>query len=294
MPFCDGGGLLAGTPAAAHQLIHRVMELAQARQAQVVELRQYQPLECLEEDDAVAASTGSRWQPVRDSDGWYLQGALAAEKVRMVAELPGDPDALMRSFGSKLRNQIRRGLKDGLTIETGGIELLDAFYDVFAENMRDLGSPVHAKRLMEAVLRAFGTHARLFVVRRGNLPLACSMGILFRDTLCNPWASSLRRYSAFAPNMLLYWAMLEYAAQQGLRRFDFGRSTRGEGSFRFKEQWGAKAEPLYWYRLARQDVERAVTPASSWGMSRAVACWKRLPVPVTRVLGPRIRRYISL
>ena len=88
--------------------------------------------------------------------------------------------------------------------------------------------------------------------------------------------------------------MLEYACRQGYQTFDFGRSTIGEGTYRFKEQWGAKPAPLYWYKFSRNgDASNETGSASRW-MTRASECWKRLPIPVTRVLGPKIRPYISL
>lgn len=94
--------------------------------------------------------------------------------------------------------------------------------------------------------------------------------------------------------MLLYWAMLEYGCQQGYKRFDFGRSTVGEGTYRFKEQWGARPEPLFWYRFVHESHARDSLPIEGNNRRRAAEYWKRLPVSVTKVLGPRIRRYISL
>jgi hypothetical protein len=124
--------------------------------------------------------------------------------------------------------------------------------------------------------------------------MACSLTLGFNGLLSNPWASSLRRYGPFAPNMLLYWTMLEHACRHGYRTFDFGRSTVDEGTYRFKEQWGAKPAPLHWYKFSRDDLSSSELTSDGRWMNRAIECWKRLPVPVTRVLGPKIRRYISL
>lgn len=132
------------------------------------------------------------------------------------------------------------------------------------------------------------------MVYRNDVAVAGSVTLGFKGVLSNPWASSLRRYSELAPNMLLYWSMLEYGCENGYRTFDFGRSTVGEGTYRFKEQWGARPEPLYWYRFTRADGKARTVTRESGGVSRAVEIWKRLPLPVTRVLGPYIRRHISL
>jgi FemAB-related protein (PEP-CTERM system-associated) len=208
--------------------------------------------------------------------------------------LPEDPEALMRSFKSKLRSQIRKPAKEGLKTVNGGMDLLEDFYRVFAQNMRDLGSPVHHKRLITAVLRGFPEAARLFIVYGNDTPLACGLCIGYREVLANPWASSLRRYSRLSPNMLLYWAMLEFACQAGYRYFDFGRSVPGEGTYRFKEQWGAIPQTLYWYKLSASPATALAGRSEKEKMKRAIEYWKKLPVSVTKVLGPQIRKYISL
>lgn len=212
----------------------------------------------------------------------------------MVLDIHENSELLMKSFASKLRSQIRKPIKEGLIAKIGGVELVDDFYHVFAENMRDLGSPVHSKKFIAETLKAFPKTANVFVVYGNQKPLAGSVAIGFKDTLSNPWASSLRRYSHLAPNMLLYWSMLEFACQQGYKRFDFGRSTPGEGTYKFKEQWGAKPEPLYWYRLSKSGDQSWGSQPDKNKMSKAIEYWKKLPVPLTKIIGPRIRKYISL
>lgn len=212
----------------------------------------------------------------------------------MVLDIPNNAELFLKSFNSKLRSQIRKPAKEGLTAKIGGVELIDDFYSVFAENMRDLGSPVHSKKFIAETLKAFSNTANMFIVYGDRKPLAGSVTIGFKDTLSNPWASSLRRYSHLAPNMLLYWSMLEFACKKGYQRFDFGRSTPGEGTYKFKEQWGSKPEPLYWYRLSNLDDQRQGDQSSKDKMSKAIECWKKLPVPLTKVIGPKIRKYINL
>jgi FemAB-related protein (PEP-CTERM system-associated) len=214
----------------------------------------------------------------------------------MILELPDTSEILMSSFKAKLRSQIKKALKEGLTAKIGGMELLDDFYDVFSANMRDLGSPVHSRKLIENVLAAFPGQAKIVVVyRRSFQPLACSIIVGFKDTLENPWASALREYSALSPNMLLYWTMLEYACSQRFEQFDFGRSSPGEGAYSFKEQWGAKPMPLNWHYVGLDERPLPSEGASDKArFEKAISYWQKLPVPVTRILGPRIRKYIGL
>jgi FemAB-related protein (PEP-CTERM system-associated) len=212
----------------------------------------------------------------------------------MVLDLPVSADTLLKSFKSKLRSQIMKPVKEGVKAKIGGIELLDDFYQIFSINMRDLGSPVHSMRLIEEVMQGFGTLSRIIIVHKENKPLACSLVVGFKDTLENPWASALREYSRLSPNMLLYWTMLEYACGEGYRHFDFGRSTPDEGTYQFKEQWGATPQPLNWQTIALNGKSLEEDQSERSGFDRAIEYWKKLPVPVTRVIGPMIRKHISL
>lgn len=294
LPFCDGGGGLLGCAQAESELVEKACELADELDVPAVDIRRQRPLEGVDFEVPPSFAYGGVGGRLKWKRGWEFRAGSAEDKVRMLLALPDSSQALMGSFKAKLRSQIHRPIKEGLKVRTGGQELVDDFYRVFVENMRDIGSPVHSRRFVGEVVAQYGKAARVFVVYLKNVPLAASVTLGFRDVLSNPWASSLRRYSQLAPNMLLYWSMLEYACENGYRTFDFGRSSVGEGTYRFKEQWGARPEPLYWYRFTRGDVKSRPLDREGGGMSRAVEIWKRLPLPVTRFLGPRIRRHISL
>jgi FemAB-related protein (PEP-CTERM system-associated) len=271
MPFFDIGGVLADDAKTEQALVGEAVLLGNSLAVDSLELRHRHP----------SSFVGSRPS--------YMH------KVRMLLDLPESAEVLMKSFKSKLRSQIKKAMKEGLKSEIGGLELLDCFYSVFLVNMRDLGSPVHSKRLMENVLKHFPDKARVIVVRHSSRAIAGSMVVGFKEVLENPWASSLRQFSHLNPNMLLYWTMLEYACHQGYRKFDFGRSTPGEGTFKFKEQWGAKPEPLHWqYIPIKREGSEPGDLRKSLLMARAERTWKRLPVAFTRIIGPSIRKYINL
>ena len=220
--------------------------------------------------------------------------ATESNRYRLLLDLPESSDLLMKSFKSKLRSQIMKPIKSGLTSRTGGEELLKDFYKVFLVNMRDLGSPVHSPDLMRNVLGQFPNCSRIICVYKDNAPVAAALVVGFNGTLRNPWASSLREHARLSPNMLLYLRMLEYACDHGYRRFDFGRSTKGEGTFRFKEQWGARPEPLGWREVTLGGISARPDDGGQGKFEMAMRCWKKLPVGVTKFIGPRIRKHISL
>lgn len=285
IPFFDFAGILANNVQIEKDLLREAAALAKASGARAVELRHIQPLEALsslEQEAGDDALNGSRC-------------VTRSHKVRMTLDLPETSDELMKSFRSKLRSQIMKPIKGGLHAKIGGLELLDDFYRVFSINMRDLGSPVHSRSLLYHVLTVFPEKSRIIMAYKDSQPLAGSVVIAFRDVMENPWASSLRAHSKLSPNMLLYWTMLRHACDNGCRQFDFGRSTPGEGTFKFKEQWGAAPTPLHWhfFPLAGQSMDDG---AGDEGGKRKimVECWCRLPVWLTRIIGPHVRKYIGL
>jgi len=220
--------------------------------------------------------------------------ATRSHKVRMLLDLPESSEALMQSFKAKLRSQIKKPLKEGLKSKVGGVELLDDFYKVFSINMRDLGSPVHSKSLMKNILEEFSKESRIIMVYKDDQPIACSLIMGFKDTLENPWASALRQYSRLSPNMLLYWTMLEYACDNGLKYFDFGRSSPDEGTYKFKEQWGTIPTVLHWHYIALdgQPIDEETSEKSKF--EKAIRFWQKIPVPITKIIGPMIRKHIGL
>jgi len=266
LPFVNYGGVVAETDEAARALLAAASALASERHLSHLELRHL-----------VAR---------------FPDLPAKHHKVAMRLALPGNADALWQAIDRKVRNQVRKAEKSGLTAAVGGAELVAEFYAVFARNMRDLGTPVYPRRLFEDILATFPDAARVFVVRHGATPVAGSLTVKWRQTTEVPWASSLREHRASSPNMLLYWTMLQQAMRDGSSTFDFGRSTPDEGTFHFKRQWGAEATPFEWeYVLPAGGKLPDQSPANP-KFRLAIALWKRLPVPFATALGPHIVRSI--
>jgi FemAB-related protein (PEP-CTERM system-associated) len=264
VPFLDAGGPCSSSAALARHLVERLVEEAARRGARAVELRSTRRLN--------------------------LACGPQEHKSAMTLSLPGDSGRLWKRLDGSVRNQVRKAGRSGLSVEVGAADELEAFYDVFAVRMRDLGSPVHACRFFREVLAAFGSRARIVLVRTSDTVVGGLLAVAFRDRLAVPWAACLKEHFASCPNMLMYWETLRSACDEGFRSFDFGRSTRGSGTYRFKQQWGAREEPLFWYT-----IPVAAAPSERTGRSAgvAVALWQRLPLGVTRHLGPRIRKYLT-
>jgi FemAB-related protein (PEP-CTERM system-associated) len=266
MAFFNYGGVLADCADVRFALLSAVAELAKNVGATHIELRQTEPIE-------------TDW-PVR------------SRKVSMRLALPSDYESLLKAFPSKLRSQIRRAQKEGMDVSVGGEELLEDYYRVFARCMRDLGTPVYAKGFFQSIVEAFPKEVRLCVVSLKGIPLASGLLYGFRSRLEIPWAASDKRYSRLAPNMLLYGAVLEFACREGFKEFDFGRSSRESGTYRFKEQWGAKPVSLHWYYWLRDGGPLPELNPQNPKYALAIRLWQHLPVSVTTTVGPMIAKYL--
>jgi FemAB-related protein (PEP-CTERM system-associated) len=265
MPFLNYGGPL-GTPEAVRALAGAAAARGREDGAKLVELRSRQELP--------------------------IDLPVSRRKITVVLDLPSEgSEALFKSFAAKLRSQVRRPVKEGVTVRFGP-DQVEPFYEVFARHMRDLGTPVMPAAFFRAIRDEFADDAWFGCAYHDGRPVACGAGFVWNGEFEMTWASALSEYNRIAPNMLLYWSFMERAMAAGLRLFNFGRCTPEGGTHRFKRQWGSRDEPLWWYQHA-PGGEPAHTPspddgAFSWGPR----LWKRLPLRVATALGPRIVRFI--
>jgi serine/alanine adding enzyme len=197
-------------------------------------------------------------------------------------------EALGRQLGSKLRSQVKRSDRESVAVRSGGIELLDDFYDVFAHNMRDLGTPVYPKRFFRMILERFPAITQLLVLDLKGQAAAAGFLVMDAGRAEIPWASCRAEAKPFGLNMRLYWEVLSYVIARGCTSFDFGRSTLDSGTFKFKRQWGAEPLQLYWHRWERNPppADAAGTMSEGRLMQYATRIWQKLPIGIANFLGP--------
>jgi FemAB-related protein (PEP-CTERM system-associated) len=267
LPFLDEGGLCADGDGARQILWTAARAAAREHGAGSIELRQRHP-------------SGLGLSPLH-------------AKVTITLDLRGDAETVWKRIGAKVRNQVRKATSAGLASAWCGVEGLDDFYRVFAENMRDLGSPVHGRRFFARMLEEFAGTARLLLLRDGARTIAGCVVMTFRDTVLVPWASSLRELRAKCPSNLMYWEVMRSACDKGLRTLDFGRSSPGSGTYRFKMQWGGQEHSLHWERLDPDARPAALVDTANPRVQWMVRAWQRLPVPLATAIGPIVRARVS-
>jgi FemAB-related protein (PEP-CTERM system-associated) len=267
MPYLNVGGVVAQDAPIAAKLIDEAVRLADELDVRYLELRHE-----------------LRWpHPALNYE--------SSQKVHMRLELPESEVQLWASFKPKVRNQIRKAEQNQMTVAWGGRELLNEFYSVFAVNMRDLGTPVFGRRLFAAILQRLGADAEICVVRQGGAARAAGLLIYGERLVEVPSASSLRQFNHLNANMLLYWNLLRRSIHRRMNVFDFGRTTIGSNTHRFKSQWGAEPHAAVWQYYVRQGSVGEMRPDNP-KLQRRIAMWRRLPVWLTRLAGPHIVRGI--
>lgn len=267
LPYLNSAGVEAEEAAAAGALIDEAVELARERRVRYLEIRQEREV------------------------GHPLLSEARTEKVLMRRPLPTSADELWSDLDAKVRNQIRKGQKAEFTVSWGKADQLDGFYDVFARNMRDLGTPVFGRRLFASILTNLDQDAEMCVVRDGAKPVAAALLTHDVGRTEVPSASALHEYRASNVNMLMYWHLLGRAIERGQSVFDFGRSNIDGNTYRFKKQWDAVPCPSIWQYHVLQGSRDALRPDNP-GNRRLIEIWKRLPVWLTRCIGPSIVRGI--
>jgi len=263
MPFVNYGGPL-GTECGIRALIDEATALARRDNVKLLEMRSKVPV-----DTSIPVSH---------------------RKITVVLDLPRTPEELFKGFTPKLRSQIRRPQKEGVTV-TFGRDQLDPFFSVFSRHMRDLGTPTQSLQFFREIANQFPEDCWIGCAYLDGKPIAGGYGFRFGDEFEMTWASSLREYSREAPNMLVYLAFMERAVNEGVRLFNFGRCSRGAGTHKFKMQWGGREEDLWWYGLS--STSGVTTPSPKDGRFRwGPRIWQKLPTSVATKVGPSIVRYI--
>ena len=223
------------------------------------------------------ASVELRGGPV--PTGWARNEGVYFGFTRDLAQ---DDEAILKAIPRKQRAEVRRALGTGLQVEVG--RDLDSHYRVYAESVRNLGTPVFPRALFAAVLE--GMDADILTVRREGKPLSSVLSLYFRGTVSPYWGGGTRDARAARANELLYFALMRHAAARGCTRFEFGRSKAGTGAFAYKKNWGFEPRPLVY---AAQGAKRETNPLSP-KYRLQVALWKKLPLWAANRLGPPIAR----
>jgi FemAB-related protein (PEP-CTERM system-associated) len=210
-----------------------------------------------------------------------------------IRDLPSDPAQVLARMPKKARAEARKAReRHGLELSEGAW-YVDDLYRMFLKNKHQLGSPALPARHFQELLAEYGRDVRVHLVRRGREPLAAVMSFLDRDTLIAYYSGTEdgadQEYSA---SNFMYLALQEWAVEHGFRRFDFGRSRRDAGAFKFKQHQGFEPAPLHYrYHLVHDRRLPAFTPSNP--KTRVLReTWSRMPAWAARRLSERLSIFL--
>jgi FemAB-related protein (PEP-CTERM system-associated) len=270
-PFANFAGLCTSHPIAGRKLLKTAFEIAQRQNVQYIEFRQLgEPID-----------TELVGQPLPTKESF----------VTLMLNLADGRDGIWVSMSSRNRGKIRKAEKSGLVADSGK-GYLEPFYHVLCHNLKFLGTPVHPLTFYRAIVEAFPDRANILVLRLQEKVASAMFIFQFKNVIAEPWVASLRQYNSLYANNLLYWKAIEYACERGFETFDFGRSTIDAGTFNFKVQWGAKPVRLYYQYFLHRASKIPVVDALNNQYQRYINIWKRLPLSATKIIGPRLVKYV--
>jgi FemAB-related protein (PEP-CTERM system-associated) len=270
------GGVIADTAEAEESLVKRALDIATGSRARYLEIR---------------------GNPYADGQAPSVPNvALAACKRKdlyftFISEIDPAEEVNFSRIPRKQRRMVRQGQKQGLKAVFDNNRLRD-FYEIYAESVRNLGTPVFGYGYFQKLLQAFRNECGILLIEFRDKPVAAVLSFYYKDQVMPYYGGALKDYFHLAPNDFMYWELMSHAAAKGCRIFDFGRSKEGTGPFNFKRHWGFEPHPLpYWYYpLNGHSIPDTspLNPKLQW----AIRVWRNLPLKLTMALGPRIVRHL--
>jgi len=265
-PFAVYGGILADSEEVRNRMCAHVRELGERLGVQHVELR----------------------------NAWEEQCAGLTRISRYVTftqSLSENEASILEAIPRKTRYMVRKSLKEGLESRRQSSDP-SAFENLYSRNLRKLGTPSFPERHFKTLLENFQGMADVREVLLGDEVVAAVLCFYFRDQILPYYGASEPRYNAIAPNNFMYFDLMRWGGQNGYRTFDFGRSKKVKGAYDFKSHWGMKTRELpYEVILVKRKKLPNYTPANP-AFRLPILCWQRLPLMLTRALGPPLVRLL--
>lgn len=266
LPFAVYGGIAGNTAEAASALESEAKKLAERLAVDHLEFRNLN----------------------QRHEDWPTQDLY----VTFVRQIPEILDEKMMCIPQKRRNMVRKAIKLGLYATHN--DSVDDFFPIYAENVRDHGTPALSKSYFHKLKQCFGDDCEILSIRTpdGN-PVSCILSFYFRDQVLAYYAGERAAARNTAANDLKYWELMKRAAKRGARIFDLGRSKKGTGSFEFKRTWEFEPRQLHYeyILLNRQTIPQNNPMNPKYRLF--IALWQKLPICVANKIGPMIVRNLG-
>ncbi|MFH1561832.1 MAG: FemAB family XrtA/PEP-CTERM system-associated protein [Nitrospirota bacterium] len=271
LPFTSYSGVLADNPDVEQELLREIKRITNTLGANYLELRNITP---------------------SNETELHLKDIYVTFSMDMESDL----ESMWDKLPSKNRNMVRKALKSDIKevaplVVALSKDYLKDFYSLFVRRMRDLGTPVYGLDFFRNVMDEFQT-STILVIKKQDKVIAAGLLIPFKDTLYNPWTASNKDFLDLAPNNLFYWECIKYYHENGLAHFNIGRSIKHSGTFNFKKNIGAVPKQLYYQYYLNKAKGMPEIDVNNPKFSVCIKIWQKLPIWLTKMIGPGIIKYV--
>lgn len=264
--FCVGGGPLASDPAALTALLAEAEETAGKLGVEYIELR----------DTDAAPETWAR------REGLYagFERPIKADEAECLTQIP-----------RKQRAVVRKAMTLGFTVTID--DTTEHFFDLYARNVRNHGTPAMPRRFFDSLLKRFGKNCEILTVHHQGRAVSSVLSYFFRDRVLPYYTGSLDEARGTGANDYMYWSLMRHAVTRGCAVFDFGRSKTGTGPYKFKHNWGFEPRPIvHQFRLLKAEKLPDINPNNP-KYALFIRAWQKLPLPVANAISPFLSRSLA-
>ena len=276
MPIGVYGGVVAEDETAAMALVEEARRLANEHRVRYLEIR------------------GNPYHDSMPGDHFNGNDSSWSRKdlyVSFMSAIAPTDEANLARIPRKQRRMVRQGEKNGLRAVFDNDRLRE-FYNVYAESVRNLGTPVYGLHYFRNLVETLGEQCKVLLIEYEGKVVAGVLSFFYKDQVLPFYGGASRECLHLAPNDFMYWELMRYGASHGYKVFDFGRSKQGTGSYHFKRHWGfePKALPYWYYSPTGRGIPDTspLNPKLQW----AIRIWRNLPLKATMVMGPHIVRHL--
>lgn len=265
-PFFGYGGLYADDDTIRDALLAKVRDQAASLDVDYIELRLRQTLP----------------PPFAAADD-FLESHLDL--------LETEEEVWTQQLASNVRQNLRRARKSDLEFRLSSDHR--PCYRLLCRTLRALGTPFHGEPMLALLRKHFARETSFSEVwHRGEL-MAAGVVMNFGDSVSTPYIGNLKQYGRLRANYQQYWGIIQHCLEQGVPRFELGRSPKGSTHIRFKRKWGARDIAVRYNYLVVNPRKRYRNVTNLSPIYRyATQTWKRLPLAFTSTLGPHLARYV--
>lgn len=265
-PYAVYGGIVVRQGEETDRLLEAAQKLAKGAGARYVEFRNLRELEC----------------SFPSIDLYHT----------FISDIPEEEDKCLERIPRKSRASARQGRdKFKLTFFEAN-DKVDTFYQLFVLNKRNLGSPVFSKKYFKTLMDIFDGKIFIHCVKYEDQIVSAVMSFLHKDMILPYYSGSDKRFERFHTNNFQYWQLMAWACRRGLKKFDFGRSRKDTGAFRFKANMGFDSQQLYYYYYFPKEGQIPNLNPSNPRLDLPKKILQRIPVSLAKIVGPMLVRYI--